>query len=266
MPQVTTELSGVLHYEISGAGPVVLLLHGFPENGTIWAGIVPALQNNFRVIIPDLPGVGGSDLSGSDSIEVMAKMLNTILENEHIDELVVVGHSMGGYVALAFANLFPIKVKGLSLVHSTPAADDDQKKENRSKAIAIIEKGGKEPFLKQLIPTLFATGFAETHKEVLRTQLDRAMTVVPDSLVNYYRAMMNRPPHIALIEQAMFPIQWIIGEADYLIPLDKILPLAHKAKINFVSLYEGVGHMSMLEQPARLSGDLIEFLNYCYSR
>ena len=153
---------------------------------------------------------------------------------------------MGGYVALAFADQFPEHVAGLSLVHSTPAADDDEKKVNRTKAIEIVNRGGRDTFLKQMIPNLFAEDFKREAPLMVKEQLDNALNMPAESITNFYTAMMQRPERIDVLHEPPFAVQWIIGTDDTLIPWGKVVQFLYRADINFISVYEGCGHMAMI--------------------
>lgn len=265
MPTVSNDIFKQVSYRKYGKGNAVVLLHGFPEDGELWRHIYPALSAHFTVIVPDLPGSGDSTLSdGNLSIEQLATSVQLILEQEGIEKAVIAGHSMGGYTALALAEKYPSLVTGLSLVHSTAEADDDAKKETRRKSIELIRKGGREAFIKQMIPNLFSPVFKEGHKDVISDQVKRGMRLGADSLMAYQAAMMNRPQRKNVLEKATYPVQWIIGEDDNLIPFRKGLQQSFLGSRDFVSLYHDCGHMSMLEMPGKLTADMIEFVGYCY--
>jgi pimeloyl-ACP methyl ester carboxylesterase len=266
MPEISTSFSPGIFYRKMGAGPVAVLLHGFPESGTLWRNVWDHLAASYTLVIPDLPGSGNSKLEGSASIEQMAEALKMILDEENIDKAVVIGHSMGGYAALAFADIFPQYVAGLTLVHSTPFADDDEKKQNRSKVIEIVAKGGKDAFLRTMVPGLFAEDFLNNNEATVSEQVGNALTMSKEAVINFYTAMMEREERISVLNNLSFPVQWIIGAKDTLIPVKKILPLTHMSPVNFTSYYKDCGHMSMVEVPGELQNDIKEFLDYCYSK
>lgn len=256
-----------LHYRKAGQGQAVMLLHGFPENGTLWNEVVPALANSFTVLVPDIPGSGESPMAEEPvSMEDLAGAMAGILDYEGIEEAAVVGHSMGGYVALAFAEHHRAWLKGLALVHSTAIADSEEKKETRRKAIGIIQKGGKEAFIKGMIPGLFSEQFRERHPDIIRRQVDRGMALQAESMVSFYNTMINRPDRTDVLKDARFPVQWIMGAEDMLMPVSGLLRQSSLAQVNFVSIYGESGHMSMLELPERLANDLKEFIVYCFNR
>src|SRR5690606_25097329 len=115
---------------------------------------------------------------------------------------VMVGHSMGGYIALAFAEKYPKVLKGLSLVHSTATADTEEKKETRRKSIALIEKGGKDAFVKGMIPNLFSNHFKGAHPEIIQKQIEQGQKLKAESMVGFYTAMINRPDRRNVLTEA----------------------------------------------------------------
>ncbi|PQJ12905.1 alpha/beta hydrolase [Flavipsychrobacter stenotrophus] len=266
MPEITTSFSSKVFYRKMGAGPVAVLLHGFPESGTLWRNIWDHLAAFYTLLIPDLPGAGESQLTGPISIAQMAEAVKMILDSEQVEQAVVIGHSMGGYVAFAFADLYPQYVAGLTLVHSTPFADDEEKKETRKKVIDIVNKGGKDAFLKTMVPGLFAEEFVKTNQAAVAEQVDNALIMSKEAVINFYAAMMERKERKSVLAKSSFPVQWIIGAKDALIPAKKLMPLTHMSAVNFTSYYKDCGHMSMVEAPAQLQKDIKEFLDYCYSQ
>ena len=255
----------VQSYRKMGSGPVIVLLHGFPEDGGLWSGIWDGLCEKFKIIVPDLPGSGGS-VWGADNItiEQMAESVKHILDHEEVDMAVIAGHSMGGYTAIAFAELYPERLKGLSMVHSLASADTEEKKETRRKSIELIRKGGKEPFVKQKIPNLFAKAYKEQHPDVIKQQTERGLKLQSHNLVAFYNAMINRPDRTRILSELGCPVQWIIGEEDGIASPENVLKQSKLAIVNFVSIYESCGHMSMLENPEKLVKDLKDFSSYCF--
>ena len=261
MPEISTSISSRVFYRKMGAGPVLVLLHGFPESGTLWQNIWDELSVSFTLIIPDFPGSGNSILENETSIADMAECVKAILDHEGIGRAVVAGHSMGGYVGFAFAGLYPECVAGLSLVHSTPKADDEEKVKMRLKVIELIRNGGKNAFISQMVPNLFAAGFK---KPSVQAQVDEALKINDNGLINFYKAMIGRTDHTFVLKTAIYPIQWIIGSDDNVIHFKKILELCYRSDINFVTFYRNCGHMSMIEVPENLVYDLKTFTKYCY--
>ncbi len=259
--QHNTTNAGIF-YRKMGNGPAMVLLHGFPADGTLWRNVWDELAVSNTVIIPDLPGSGNSPLNGDAGMADLAERINEVLAEEHIDKAVITGHSMGGYVAFAYAKLYPEKVAGLSLVHSTPAADGDEKKKTRQKSIELIQKGGKTQFIGQMVPNLFSDAVKQSNPMIVKEQIERSMSVEAASIISLYKGMMDRPDTSDVLNVAPFPVQWICGIDDNVIPYKKILGKCHYSPINFVTFYNNCGHMSMLEAPEQLTDDLKTFAMY----
>lgn len=266
MPEISTADGQHLYYRKMGSGPVLLLIHGFPESGSLWENVWDALASTFTLIVPDLPGSGKSTHNGTKSLADMAGGIKAILDSEGIEKAVIAGHSMGGYVGCAFAACYPERLSGLSLVHSTPQADDEEKKKNRQKSVDFIRKGGKRIFLNQMVPNLFADDYIVTNPHIVPEQVDKAMQMEEESIINFITAMMNREDSTAVLGTAPYPVQWIAGTKDKLIDHKKILAHCSRSAINFVSFYNNCGHMSMLEAPGRLAADLGAFTGFCHTR
>ncbi len=264
MPEISTAFAPRVFYRKMGNGPVAILLHGFPESGTLWRNIWDKLSEKYTLIIPDLPGAGQSTINGNVRLAQMADAVKAIADAEKVPSAVVIGHSMGGYVSFAFAAAYPAMVKGLILVHSGPMADDEEKKKTRQKVIDFVQKGHKKEFLETMVPGLFAPDFVQQEADKVNEQVTSAIDLGSEQLVNFYQAMMDRPLHTDVLEQATFPVQWIIGAKDALIAPTKLLSYAHTSPVNFTSYYPEVGHMSMIEAPERLQADMADFLDYCY--
>jgi pimeloyl-ACP methyl ester carboxylesterase len=257
----------MMHYKITGQGQPVVLVHGFPNDGSAWDNIVPALSAKYKLIIPDLPGAGQSALPPALSLELMADGLKAILDKEDIRKAILAGHSMGGYTSLQFAVQFPERVQGISLVHALASADNAGKKENRRKAIALMSKGiaEQEMFLKGMAQNLFSESFAKARPEVVKSIIERGMRLSTASLIAFYQAIMNRSDKQELLSGFGFPVQWIIGDEDTATPMKEALQQCHLSQISKVSVYSPCGHMSMEECPERLSADLLSFFDFCYA-
>lgn len=264
MPTINTRYTPELYFQKTGSGPALVLIHGFPESGQLFDGILGKLAERYTVITPDLPGSGNSSIGSADSMIKMADCINDMLDAENIEKVVMAGHSMGGYVSLAFAKKYPHKVSGLSLIHSVPFADTQEKKETREKAIGIIEKGGKRPFITQMVANLFAAEYRIERPDAVAAQIEQSLRLADESLINYYRAMINREDNLSILPNVGFPVQWILGKKDELMPYKLILERCLLAPTNFVSLYTNCGHMSMFEAPEKLWTDLILFADFCH--
>lgn len=251
-----------IHYRVAGEGDVIVLIHGFPLDGTIWEQVVQGLSKKYKVIVPDLPGSGDSVNDISDlTVEDMAESVHLVLDNEGVSEAVLAGHSMGGYVALAFAELYPNRLRGIVMVHSTAVADTEDKKVQRKKVISLIEKGGKESFIRQMIPNLFSG--TNSKMLYLNSTVELALKTPPASIIAFYNAMINRPDRRSKLNNNDLAVAWVIGEDDLIIPKNSIIQQTTLTNVNFVYVYKDCGHMSMMEKSGALAHDLDEFLIYC---
>jgi pimeloyl-ACP methyl ester carboxylesterase len=264
MPQISTKISSNVSYRKMGSGPCLVLIHGFPESGNLWRDTWSKLSDTFTLIIPDMPGSGNSQLDSETSIGGMAECVKAIMDAEDIEKAVIAGHSMGGYIGFEFAARYPHMVAGLSLVHSVPDADDEEKKIMRSKSIQLLRNGGKDIYIRQMIPNLFSEASKKLHPAMVEEEIGLALQMDDQCLINFTRAMMERKDNAGLLAGANFPMQWIIGKDDNVINFRKILKHTYQSRINFVSFYANCGHMSMLESPDRLLSDLKKFTNYSF--
>lgn len=264
---IASALFSKIHYRKCGSGDILVLIHGFPEDGGLWKEMITLLQQDFTLIIPDLPGVGMSaDIDNGVTIDDLATTIKSILDEEGVEQAVIAGHSMGGYTAMSFAAQYPERLKGLSLVHSTATADTEEKKETRRKAIKLLQKGGKEAFVKGMIPNLFSEGYIAANKATIEAQISHAMEVKTESMISFYNAMINRPNRVETLSAVHVPIQWIIGKEDTVVPMRIALQQTTQSNVSFVSVYADVAHMSMIEQPHQLAKDLKAFCQFCYNR
>ena len=240
---------GKIAYTSSGKGRAVVLLHGFLGSADIWEETKNALAKYFRVICIDLPGHGESNCFGYiHNMDLMAEAVKAVMNKLRFKKYVVVGHSMGGYAALAFAELFPDCVRGLCLFHSTAYADSEQKKRERSKAIKAV-KNNYSIYVRATIKNLFATKNLKYHrKEILFTQ-QIARKTPKQGVVDALEGMKDRPNRDMILHFAKYPILFIIGKYDNILPMQSLLDQAALVKYKHVLLLENSGHMGFLEQP-----------------
>jgi pimeloyl-ACP methyl ester carboxylesterase len=252
-----------LFYRDLGVGAPVLLLHGFAEDGAVWDEVADVLTGMCRVLIPDLPGSGLSALPETVSMELLAAALKELLDKEGIDKCVFIGHSMGGYIALAFAESYPERVSAFGFFHSTAYADPDEKKAGRRKSIAFIGEHGAAPYIRQATPTLFAAGTREERPELVERMVRRYSSFSAGSLIAYLEAMLNRPERLSVLERFPRPILFIIGEQDQVVPMEQSLKQVSLPRIAQVRILPDAGHMGMLEDAGAGSLIIREFLNFC---
>lgn len=262
---ISTERFPTISYNIYGSGDVIVLLHGFPLDNSIWHLVADELAKGYKVIVPDIPGSGASTFSGDElSVEDIAESVRLVLEAEQIDKTIIAGHSMGGYAAIAFADLYPEMTIGLGMIHSSAAPDTDEKKEQRRKSIELFKKGGKVPFIKQMAPNLFSASNRTEMVDTINSVTEIALLTEANSLVAFYNAMINRPDRRLILKNSDIPVLWVIGEDDELIPHKNLIQQTSHANVNFVYAHSNCGHMGMLEAPEEVTENLQSFAAYCY--
>jgi pimeloyl-ACP methyl ester carboxylesterase len=252
-----------LFYRDEGSGPPVVLLHGFAEDGSIWNKQTDQLKANYRLLIPDLPGSGlSSPLTDDTSMEKMAEDVLLLLDREELQQCVLIGHSMGGYISLAFAEKYPERLKGLGLFHSTAWPDTEEKKTARRKSIEFIQKHGSSAFIRGSTPNLFAEETRKDHPELVNDMIDRYSNFSPDALVYYYEAMIRRPGRTAVLEQTKNPVLFVIGSHDQAVPPQQALQQSHIPALSHIHILNHSGHVGMLEEPDQSYRILQSYLNF----
>lgn len=253
---------GTLFYRDEGSGLPVVLLHGFAEDHTLWDIQVEHLRTGCRLIIPDLPGSILTPSSSPVSMESMAESVLSILNHEGIDQCILIGHSMGGYVTLAFAEKYPDRFKGFGLFHSTAYPDSEEKKAARRKSIDFIRNNGSAPFIRQSTPNLFAAETRTTRPDLVETTIDRYSSLSPDSLIAWYEAMILRPDRTAVLKDATTPVLFIIGIEDQAVLPEHTLQQSHLPPLSHIHILHHSAHMGMLEQPDLSNNILQSFINF----
>jgi pimeloyl-ACP methyl ester carboxylesterase len=250
-----------LVYELRGRGMPVMLIHGFTEDRRIWDPVLSGIEDRYMLILPDLPGSGQSTINLTLSqLTDFAEIIRVIMESEKITELVLIGHSMGGYISLAFAQKYPDKIKALGLFHSTSYGDSVEKKEARDKNIGFIKKNGTGPFLNQAMPSLFSENFKSVHPEEIESLISRYANFIPDSLVQYLDAMKQRPPTKGVLASITKPVLFIMGKDDKAVPLQDALEQCHLPWISYIHILTHSAHMGMIEETSLCITILNQFL------
>lgn len=239
----------LLLYSINGSGLPLVFLHGYLENKELWNEFSIFFSDN-QVVCIDLPGCGLSSVLQNQTIEGMALAVFETLKSIEIEKAFFVAHSMGGYVALALAEMYPEIFKGLVLLHSHPFADSDEKKSARIKEIELIKAGKKSLLLQTFIPKLYAPTFNQEKYFSLSRKLAESTTA--EGIIACLRAMAHRKDKTAVMNSSKFPILWIYGKFDQLFNYE----LAENYKISNIKVTKHLmtqsGHMSMFEQKDEL--------------
>ncbi|MGX5820457.1 alpha/beta fold hydrolase [Chitinophaga lutea] len=250
-------------YWTEGEGKAVMLIHGFAEDHSIWQHQTAFLRHHYRVIVPDLPGTGRSPLTSPLSMESMAEFVYAILVEEQISQVTMIGHSMGGYVTLAFAEKYPHLLEGMGLFSSTAKPDSAEKVEGRRKSIRMIGQYGLEAFLRQTLPNMFAESFRNRQQAVVEQYIRQAMEGDAASAVAYYEAMIARPDRSQVLKDSKVPVLFFIGKQDQAVPLDNSLSLVTLPDVASIHIFEDVAHMGLWEMYEESNLILHHFIAFC---
>ena len=250
MDKIIQHLESNISYSIDGIGETLVLLHGFCEDKSVWHEFKQPLLLNVNIICIDLPGFGKS-LPGNNhlSMELMADAVLSVLNEEQIEKCFVIGHSMGGYVALSFAEKYSERLKGLGLFHSSCFADDEQKKETRKKVAEFVLKNGSRAFADQLFPTLFTQEFARSNEKLIFSLEEKAAIIPDQSIASASLAMRERIDKTDFLKNTQLPVLIIIGKNDLAIPFEKSVMMAHLPSTAVICMLEKSAHMGMFEEP-----------------
>jgi pimeloyl-ACP methyl ester carboxylesterase len=247
-----------ISYTDSGKGTAVVLLHGFLENQSMWNAFVPQLSQKNRVITIDLLGHGASDSLGYvHTMEENADMVKEVLSHLRIRKAVFVGHSMGGYVALAFAERHPTKMKGLVLLNSTAKEDSPERKHNRDRAIKAVKKD-YETFVRLSIANLFSPDNRERLQNEIETVKLQALKTPLQGIVASLEGMKIRKDRAFLLQSDAYPKLLILGKKDPVLIYDETILQIQNTDTQLVTFQDG--HMSAIENYEELLGVLVAFL------
>lgn len=237
----------MIHFFEKGKGQPLVLIHGFCETGNMWVDFAESLSSEFRVICPDLPGIGDSTISGDKiSLEEVAVSLEDWMDANQIENPIVIGHSLGGYVSIALLELMGNRIKSIGLFHSTAFADDVEKKEMRNRTITFLRKNGVEKFVTSFVPPLFPENRREELAQEIESAIEDGKRSTLNGLIAYAEAMRDRPDRLEVLRHFSGPKLLIAGTEDGAVKIEA----SRAQKEAFTHFYElqGVGHMGMIEK------------------
>ncbi len=252
---------GKIAYQCWGKGKPVILLHGFLESSNMWLEYGIALAKGRKVIAIDLPGHGSSDSFGyMHTMELMADAVRAVLKEEKIRRPIIIGHSLGGYVALALAENYPDLPKGICMFFSTARADSDEKKRNRDRAIALVKRNYKS-FIRATIPMLFRP----KHRKLFRMRINQlkkqALTMNPRGISAALEGMKVRKDREVLLRFAPYPIHFVAGGKDPVIPLKHLEEQAQEGEHISLTVFPNIGHMGFIEAQEACLADIRRWIN-----
>ncbi len=239
----------------------LVLLHGFCEDSSLWELLLdlllPKIPNTVLAI--DLGSFGNSRINET-SMQSMAAQVQSVLAHLNIPKAFILGHSMGGYVAMEMAETYPDRLAGLILLHSHVFADSLEKKQNRNKAIDFIERNGAAPFVKQLFYQLFEADFARANTVLVEKMIEKARNIDPQTIIAASAAMRDRPDRSETLKKLECPVLLISGQHDNTITEAQSLAQAAFANTTRFIWLKNAGHMAMFEQPEQVIDALVGFL------
>jgi pimeloyl-ACP methyl ester carboxylesterase len=244
-------------YTDTGKGTTIVLLHGFLENQKMWDKYIATFAKKNRVITIDLLGHGETECLGYvHSMEDNAEAVQAVLAELRIRKAILVGHSMGGYVALAFAELYPDFVKGLVLLNSTAKEDNHERKLNRDRAIKAVKQSYKG-FVGMAVANLFSENNRERLVEEIEDVKKEALKTPLQAIVASLEGMKIRKDRSLLFQHGSYPKMLILSEKDPVLPYEESKTQTENSAVALVTFPDG--HMSHIENQEELTGILLEF-------
>lgn len=256
---MTLKYKGVnIFYTDAGKGNPVVMLHGFLENSTMWNAFIPELSKNNRVICIDLLGHGKTECLGYvHTMEHMAEVVEAVLSHLKVSHFTIIGHSMGGYVALALAEKNPNALKGLCLMNSTALPDTKEKKQNRDRAIVAVKQNYKT-FIRIAVNNLFRPknriAFAEKIKDVINEALQTPL----QGIVAALEGMKIRKNREHVLQSSHFNKMMIISKKDPVLDYETLINQTKNNTIKIVEFPDG--HMSHIENESKFLLEIVHFV------
>ncbi len=249
----------ISYKKVGNGNTKIILCHGFGEASFIWDNLVTHLSKTYTCIIPSLPGCEETDLYDYVSIDSMANDIYNVIMHEQILTCYFVGHSMGGYIGLAFAKKHESLLHGLLLVNSTIYADTQEKIDARKKTNEFIKANTVLDYAKISIPNLYSVTSKALYKNIISKHIAQTAAVISkEALIAQNKAMIERPSSEAFIIETLLPIGFIIGKQDEVIPLQKSLTQSVLPKNSYIKVLDNVGHMSI--QETNIAPYIIEYI------
>ncbi|EJG01478.1 alpha/beta fold hydrolase [Flavobacterium sp. F52] len=246
-----------ISYSDSGKGNAIVLLHGFLENKKMWKEYVDFFSEKYRVITIDLLGHGESEPLGYvHEMEDNANVVNEVLKNIKIEKAIIVGHSMGGYVALAFAELYPDKIQKLVLLNSTSKEDSEERKLNRTRAIKAV-KQNYASFVSLAIANLFSENNRTRLAEEIEKVKTEALKTPLQGIIASQEGMKIRKDREWILKENRFPVLLILGKKDPVLNYEENLSQIEDTTAELASFEDG--HMSQIENKEELKIALSHF-------
>ena len=259
MSEVNISDNALAHADV-GRGLPVVLLHAFPLNRAMWEPQIAALFGECRCIVPDLRGFGDSPKGGPFSMDAYADDVVALLDALQVDQAVVAGLSMGGYVALNLWRRFRPRVRALPLAHTRAAADTPEGLAQRDELIALARRAGAAAVAERQVTGLIGKSTREKQPELVeRIRAEMARESV-EGIVGALEAMKARPDSTDLLATIDVPTLVIVGEEDVITPVKEARAIAERIRGSRLEVIPGAGHLSNVERPAAFNAALSDFV------
>jgi pimeloyl-ACP methyl ester carboxylesterase len=255
--------SNIAYYVQEGKGTPIVFLHGLCEDAGVWENFITAFAER-HIIRIDLPGFGASEIYGNGSLRAMAEAVNKVLQKEQVKKSILIGHSMGGYVALEYAKKHGAeKLAGLGLFHSHPYEDTQERKDVRKKTIAHIDNYGTQTYIKQLFQSLATPDFTAANADLINALTEKALKISATSVANAIEAIRTRKDNSEMLKELACPVLFIVGEEDQISPKKMslqqlILPMAAD-----IHILPKVAHLGMFEAVETTQNIVNQFITHC---
>ena len=247
-------------YEDVGSGPAVLFLHGFPHDHSLWAPQTAALQAQARCLAPDLRGFGASDAVGPYTMDVYADDAVCVLDHAGVERAVVVGLSMGGYVAFALWRRHRDRVRALVLADTRPGPDGDEALAKRRDMIQLARTKGSTAVAEAMMPGMVGKSTREKNAGLVDAIFQMMQNAPVDGIVGALEAMMARPDSAATLGTIDVPTLVLVGDEDTLTPTAEARAMHQLIRGSRLEVLTGAGHVANLEQPSAFNHVVSEFV------
>lgn len=236
----------------------IVLLHGFGENEEIWDTFIPVLPKQHEYIRLDY-----SKITFCQTIDEYAAWVHHEIQQREITRFVLIGHSMGGYISLAYAAKHPAYLAGVGLFHSTAYADSEEKKKNRDRTAGFIKKHGSAKFIEGFLPNMYNETFKKRNSVYIRKQLQDNKKLPKEALITATLAMKVRTDTSKVLASLAVPVLQIIGKQDLFIPFEDALAQISLLQKPYVCIIDHIAHAGMMEAPDECAAVTISFLEAC---
>lgn len=253
---------GHFEFEDLGKGPPIVFLHAFPLSHRMWRAQIEALAGDNRVIAPSMRGFDGSaSWTTTPSVGRMADDVRALLDELHIIEPVTLcGLSMGGYVALTFARMFPRRLGALVLADTRAESDDEAGKAKRNANIEFAQDHSARQFIERLLPNMICDRTRAEQPETVQQIIDIASAQATEGIIHALQALRDRPDATGELANITVPTLVLVGSDDAITPLSAAQTLADNIGQAQLQIIEGAGHLSSMEQPEQFNRALVQFL------